>query len=101
MVKNIDCTYANADLEQVSANETHINTEDRTQLIGILKYCEDFFDGTIWDWDTELIKLGLKPNYKPFNCKYYPVPRIKNDTFHKYLECIVGIGALTPVQNYQ
>ena len=56
------------------------NTEDRTQLLGILKYFEDLFYITLVDWDIELIELELNTNSKLFNCKYYPVPGFNKET---------------------
>ena len=46
MVKIIDSTYAKADLKQVANNTTHLNYEERTQLISLLKV-EDLFNGTL------------------------------------------------------
>ena len=77
------------------------NTEDRTQLLGILKYFEDLFYITLVDWDIELIELELNTNSKPFNCKYYPVPGFNKETFFKELQRLVKIGMLTLAQQYQ
>ena len=59
------------------------------------------FDGTPGDWDTEPVELELNPNSKPFNCKYYPVPRINKDNFCKELQQLVKINVLTPLHQYQ
>ena len=59
---------------------------------------EDLFDGTLGNWDTEPVNLELKPDYKPFNIIYYPVPRINKETFLKELKLLVEIGVLTSVQ---
>ena len=45
LVKIFDSTYANSDLEQVSANATQINAEDRTQILSLLQYLEYLSDG--------------------------------------------------------
>ena len=37
LVKILNCTYANSYLEHVAANTTQINTEERTQLLGLHK----------------------------------------------------------------
>ena len=55
-------------------NATHINADERNQLIGIIKEFWDFFDGTLVEWDTEPVNLGLKKKSKPFNCKHFPGP---------------------------
>ena len=72
-----------ADLKQVTDNATQLKAEERIQLLSLLKYFEDLFDGTLGDWDTDPVNLELKPNSKPFNSKYYPVPRINKETFCK------------------
>ena len=74
MVKILDINYENADLEQVAANATHLNAEDRTQQLCLIKYFEDLFDGTIGLWDTDTIDPELKTDSKPFNCIYYLYP---------------------------
>ena len=74
-MKILNITYTNIDLKQVAANTTHLNAEERTQLLMLIKYFEDLFDGTLGDWYTEPIDLELNKNSKPFNYKYYPVPR--------------------------
>ena len=83
LVKILDITYAKAELDHVSANANHPNAEDRTQILRILKDFEDLFDGTQGDWDTDPADLELNTDSKLFNCKYYLVSIIKNDTFCK------------------
>ena len=38
LVKIFDSAYTKADLEQLTANETQLNTEERNQLLRLLKY---------------------------------------------------------------
>ena len=89
LVKILDSTYVNSDLKQVVDNTTHLNAAERTQLIRILKYFEDLFDGTLGDWYTDPVDLELNPGSKPFNSKYYPVPRINKEAFCKELKLLV------------
>ena len=83
MVKNLNSTYAKEDLKQVADNVTQLNAEERTLLLILLKDFEDLFDGNLVDWYTEPVYLKLSPYYKPFNSRYYPVPRINMETFRK------------------
>ena len=55
-------------------------------------------DGNLGEWDTDPVSMDLKPGSKPFNNKYYTVPRISKETFCKELKQLVEIGVLTPVQ---
>ena len=85
MVKILDSTYVNvkADLNQLSDNATQLNAEERTQLLSLLEDFEDLFGVTLGDWATEPVNLELKPGSKPFNSRYYPVPRINRGDFSK------------------
>ena len=67
MVKMFESNYAKAELEQLAANTTHMNAEEKNQILGIIKDFEDLFDGTLVEWDTESVELDLKTDYKPFN----------------------------------
>ena len=60
MVNIIDSTYEKSDLEQVTENETQLNADERTQLLGLLKELEDLFDviighRTCWHWFKALL----------------------------------------------
>ena len=83
LLKILDSNYEKAYLDQVDANTTHMDDENRTQLQRLLKYFGDLFDGNLGDWDTEPVDLESNPDYKLFNCKYYPVPRINKEAFNK------------------
>ena len=85
MVKILYISYAKAEFKQVSNNANQLNVEEITQLLRILEYFEDFFDGTLGDWYTYPIDLELKLGSKPFNSKYYPVPELTRRPFAKSL----------------
>ena len=81
MVKILDITYARAYLKQVVDNASQLNVEENTLLLILLEDSEDLFDGTLGNWASEPVDLELKPDSKPFNIRYYPVPRINKETF--------------------
>ena len=60
-----------------------MNAEEITHLLSLLEYFGELFGGTLGDWATDPVDLYLKPGYKPFNCIYYPVPRINRERFRK------------------
>ena len=101
LLKILDSIYVKSDLKQVATNTTQMNNEDITQILNILKYWEDLFDGAIGYWYTEPVDLELNPYSKPFNCKYYMVPISNKETFHKEIQRLVKIGVLTLVQQSQ
>ena len=47
LLKILDSTYVKACLEQIAANATKLNYEDRTQLLRLLQYFEDLFGGNL------------------------------------------------------
>ena len=53
--KNIN--QHNEAIENDPNYESQMNTEERTQLLRLLEYFEDLFDGNPWDWDTEPIDI--------------------------------------------
>ena len=101
MVKILDSTYVKAVRKQVFNNATQMNAKERTQLLSLLKDFQDLFGGTLGGWSIEPVDLDLKPGYKPFNSRYYPVPRISKETLCKELKRLVEIGVLTPIQQSQ
>ena len=52
IVKNIYSTYVKSYHEQLAANATQLNSEDKTQLLGLINDFDGLFDGTLEEWDT-------------------------------------------------
>ena len=88
-------------LNRQTIKKSQTNAEERNLLLSIIEDFEDLFDGTLGDWATDPVDLDIKPYYKPFNSRYYPVPRINKKMFQKDLNILVEIGVLTPVQQSQ
>ena len=74
MVKIIGITYTKGNFKWVADNTTQMNDKEKTQLLRLLKYFEDLFDGTLGEWDTEPVDPELNPNYKSLivNIIWYP-----------------------------
>ena len=86
MIKILDSTYVKADLKQVANNTSQMNAEERTVLLSLLKDFEELVYGNLGDWSTEPVNLEINPYSKPFNSRYYPVPRINKNVFSKGAE---------------
>ena len=67
-------------------------------LLKSLKQLETLFDGTLGKWQTKPVEIETRPDAKPVNSRWYPVPRIKKLTFKKELERLVSISVLEKVQ---
>ena len=98
LVKTLNSNYTKAELKQKADNATQLVAEEWYQLLRHLEYFEDLFGGTLGDWDIDIVNLELNQGSRPFNCKYYPLPRIKKETFLKDLYHLLKMGVLTPVQ---
>ena len=85
-------------LEQVVINATQLSDEEQTQLLGLFKDFEESFGGTLGDWYIETVNLESNPDSKPFNLKFYPVPRIDKVAFCNKLKRLMKIWLLTQVQ---
>ena len=80
LVKIINSNYTKADLKQVANNKTHLNAEERTQLLILLEDSKYLFNGTLGYWDTDTIDLELTTGSKPFNSYILPGPQnLKKD----------------------
>ena len=64
-------------------------------LLKLLQKYKELFDGTLGQWNTEPVHIELCEDTKPVSSRYYPVPKIQNDSFHKELyRLLVNIGVL-------
>ena len=57
LVKILESTYEKEYLKQVSDKATQMIAEEITELIRLLKYFEDVFDGTLGYWDIDPVDL--------------------------------------------
>ena len=98
VVKILDSKYEKADLNKIADNANNLDKEQKQQLLKLLQQFEKLFDGTLGKWQTTPVDIELRPNSKPVNSRWYPVPRINKLTFKKELMRLVQIGVLERVQ---
>ena len=55
MVKILNITYVKADLKQVVNNASHLNSEERTLLLSLIKDFGELFDGNLGNWPLSLL----------------------------------------------
>ena len=89
LVKILDSTYVKSDLEQVAANASQLDIEERSQRLSLLQNFNYLLGVTIGDWETEIVDLDLNPDSKQLNFKYYPVPILKKDASCNDFQCLV------------
>ena len=70
LAKTLDSNYTKEDLEQVAANSVQLNAEWIIKIMIRINEFEDFFDGTLEEWDSEPVDLKSNPDYKLVKSKY-------------------------------
>ncbi len=86
VVHILDAKYEKADLQSVvSTNCTHLSLLDQNKLLESLMEFEDFFDGTLGDWNIKPVSFELKEGAKPYHDRPFSVPRVHKDTIVKEL----------------
>ena len=94
--KILDAKYDYTDVNDVVKNLSHLNTQQKADMLEILKENETMFDGTLGVYPHRKVHLELEPGAKPVHARPYPVPRVHLQTFKKELDHLVEIGVLAP-----
>ena len=87
MTQILDAKYEKANLPKVvNDNCTHLNAQQHNELLCLLIQHEELFDGTVGDWQNELVNFELRKDAKPFHGQPFPIPHIHKDTVKKEVE---------------
>jgi len=93
--KILDAMYENADLNAaVKENCNYLSTLDQEKLRKLLTEFEELFDGTLGNWDTELVSLKLREGARPYHGRPFPTPKVHKETLEKDLERLCELGVL-------
>ena len=98
MVKILDSKCEKANLNKIVEDANNLDANQKQMLLKLLKQYETLFDGILGRWRTIPVNIELRPDSKPVNSRWYPIPRINKLTFHKELMRLVKIGVLERVQ---
>ena len=90
----LDADYSKTDIDNVVEEYDHLSPEEKGKLKCLLYKYEDLFDGTLGTWNTEPVKLDLKPNAAPFYTHPYQIPRVHEQTLRKEVERLIQLGVL-------
>ena len=84
-----------ADLNAVVVDSCkHLNVSNQVKLLKLLTNFEDLFDGTLGEWDTELVFLKPKMGAKPYHDRLFPTPKAHNKTLKKEVQRLGELGVL-------
>ncbi len=91
----MDAKYEKADLNAVVTEHcTHLSIPDQEKLLKLLTKFEDLFDGTLGDWDAELVSLKLKEGAKPYHSRPFPTQKAHKETLKKEVQRLCELGVL-------
>ena len=95
VVNILDAKYEKADLPKlISDNCTHLDSSKQKELLALLSNFNELFDGSLGDWKTEPVSLGLKEGATPFHGRPFPVPVIQRDILKMEVKRLVELGVL-------
>jgi hypothetical protein len=93
----LDAKYEPANLEEVAAECTNLDDEQREDLHRLLKKYESLFDGTLGQWKGEDYDIELKEGATPYHARPFPIPRIHEQTLRHEVDRLCEIGVLKKV----
>ena len=97
VIKILDARYEKANLDQVANAAEHLTSQQREQLLKLLRQYEDLFDGTLGEWNTQPVDFDLLPDAKPYHGKPFPVPKVHLDTLKKELGRLCNLSVLRKI----
>ncbi len=93
----LEAKYEPADLDEVVAEATALNPDQKKGLRALLEKYKDLFDGTLGEWKGDPYHIDLKPGAKPVCTKAFPVPVSRLELVKKEVEHLCKIGVLQKV----
>jgi hypothetical protein len=90
----LDAKYEPANLDELTANCTHLTEEQQEQLNTLLKKYKTLFDGTLGYWKGEDYDIELRSDATPYHARPFPIPRIHEQTLRQEVERLCQIGVL-------
>jgi hypothetical protein len=63
-------------------------------LLQLLQEFEELCDGTLGDWDCNLVSLQLKEGAQPYHGRLFPIPKKHVETLKKEIQRLCDLGVL-------
>jgi len=95
----LDAHYKAADLDEIVANCSNLNTEQNQQLRKLLEEFKELFDGTLGSWKDQQINIELKEGATPYHAKVFPIPKSREETLKKEIARLCQLGVLKKVNH--
>jgi len=90
--------YDAANLDEIVASCSNLNTEQKQQLKHLLEQFKELFDGTLDSLKDQLIEL--KEGATPYHAKAFPIPKSREETLvKKEIARLCQLGVLKKVNH--
>ncbi|MEM7284222.1 MAG: reverse transcriptase family protein, partial [Pseudomonadota bacterium] len=84
--------YEEVQVEEVVNNCTHLSTQQRDDLLQVLKRYPTLFNGQLGRYTDKTVHLEVDPSVKPRSSKAYTIPHKQLDVFKQELDRLEKIG---------
>jgi len=93
----LDAHYEAADLDEIVASCSNLNTKQKQQLQKLLEEFKELFNGTLGSWKDQQINIELKEGVTPYHAKAFPIPKSREQTLKKEIARLCQLGVLKKV----
>ena len=92
----LDVNYEKANLRAITKEEclNHLSATEKNKLLKLLQEFEELFDGTLGDWDCNLVLLQLKEGAQPYHGRPFPIPKKHVETLKNEIQRLCDLGVL-------
>jgi hypothetical protein len=96
LIEILDAKYEKANLRAITEEEclNYLSATKRNKLLKLQQEFEELFDGTLGDWDCNLVSLQLKVGAQPYHGRPFPIPKKHADTLKKEIQRLCNLGVL-------
>ena len=95
----LDAKYEKANLNATVSNYEHLEANEKSTLLTLLRKYETLFDGTLGKWTGDPYHIELKPNVTPYHARAFPIPRIHEQTLRNEVQRLCELGVLTRINH--
>ena len=92
----LDARYEKADLPEIVSKMSHLDFDQRQDLLKVLQKHAKLFDGTLGVYPHKKFHIEIEEGAKPVHSRPYAVPIIHHNTFKQELEHLVDIVGIVP-----
>src|SRR5210317_2269861 len=76
-----------------------VNNSEKEELLSLLSKYQELLDGSLGKWQTQPIKIELKPEAKPYHARPYPVSQSQEQKLKEEVERLCKWGILKKCNN--